>query len=407
MVYIFERLKNSYGGSSTKPNEMKEPGTLSRRSFLALSASAAGAIVTRGNIAGLQSKANDVSDKLKKLIPGIMGEFGCPGLSVAVFEEGEIRWAEGFGVKSVKAKEPVGADTVFEAASLSKQLFATIVLKLAEEQIIDLDAPLGEYFRYPDLRNEPQVDLITPRIVLSHSTGLQNWRPPRNPLKIQFTPGTQFSYSGEAYVRLQRAVEKITGESLTNLSRAYVFDALHMNHSSYVWKDEYEQIAAEGHNSTGEIVRTRLWKYSPDSTRGSNDSPKEDIPLFAVPNAAASLFSTAQEYAHFVMSLINSDERLKFSETLLKLMVTPRTKLNDEISWGLGWGICRVEEELNIWHWGNNGVYQSFVSAVPESRSGIVVLTNSANGLKVCKNVVEGVLRAEHPAFKWSMVLKA
>jgi hypothetical protein len=101
----------------------------------------------------------------------------------------------------------------FEAASLSKPVTAYVVLQLADAGRIALDTPLTQYVKYPDLPGDPRAAALTARHVLSHTTGFANWRR-RDPLKLFFTPGERFSYSGEGYVYLQRAVEAITGDTL-------------------------------------------------------------------------------------------------------------------------------------------------------------------------------------------------
>jgi hypothetical protein len=81
-------------------------------------------------------------------------------------------------------------------------------------------------------------------------------------------------------------------------------------------------------------------------------------------------------------------------------------KVNDELSWGLGWGLARVDGEDTFWHWGNNGPYQAFIVGSRRRRWATVIFTNSANGLKLCREVVTRLLRVEHPAFRWSSVLR-
>jgi len=90
----------------------------------------------------------------------------------------------------------VGSDTVFEAASTSKPVFAYAVMKLCERGLMDLGAPLTLYTAERFVPNDPRLDLITARRVLSHTTGLPNWRSADDPLVISFTPGERWSYSG-------------------------------------------------------------------------------------------------------------------------------------------------------------------------------------------------------------------
>jgi CubicO group peptidase (beta-lactamase class C family) len=129
--------------------------------------------------------------RLERDIPHLMSDGEIPGLSIAVVRNGKLAWSRGFGVKNSETQEPVGDNTVFEAASLSKPVFAYAVLKLVEEGKLDLDTPLNAYLpgRY-DVGDDPRLDQITARRVLSHTTGFPNWRPRGDKtLKIYFTPG--------------------------------------------------------------------------------------------------------------------------------------------------------------------------------------------------------------------------
>ena len=345
---------------------------------------------------------------LESDLPRLLEQFGVPGLSFALVENAVLVRARGFGVKKAGAPDPVTADTIFEAASLSKPPFAYLTLKLAELGRIDLDSSIGAFFRVPDFMNDSTVDTITPRIVLSHRTGLSNWRPAQEPMKFLFPPGSQFGYSGEAYVRLQRCLEKITAASLTSLAGQYVLTPARMDHSSYVWRPEYAGLAAEGHDAKGAVVRSRLWGFDAAAPPAMKLPPGVEVPpLFAVPNAAASLYTSATEYGRFLTTLLAppAADAVHLSATSLDAMFTTTSRVNDDLTWGLGWGLARVSGDDSFWHWGNNSVYQSFVVGSRKRRWGVVIFTNSANGLKLCREVVTRLMGADHPAFQWSLVI--
>jgi CubicO group peptidase (beta-lactamase class C family) len=134
---------------------------------------------------------------LEKQIPQLMEEAKVPGLSIAIIKDGKLLWRQGFGVKDVASKEPVDNETVFEAGSTSKPVFAYAVMKLCENGVMDLDTPLTKYTSERFLKDDPRLDFITARHVLSHTSGFQNFRSMKKPLKIQFTPGEKWHYSGD------------------------------------------------------------------------------------------------------------------------------------------------------------------------------------------------------------------
>ncbi|HEX6889564.1 MAG TPA: serine hydrolase domain-containing protein, partial [Chryseolinea sp.] len=183
-----------------------------RRTFLTRTGQAAliTALGLKTNMvtAGQNDDAVLVAD-VEKLIPRIMKESNIPGLSAAIIRNGKVIWNKAFGVKDNSSKEPVDVDTVFEAASVSKTAFAYAVMKLVENGALKLDDPLKRYLPKPFLEGDPRLDLITARHVLSHQAGFQDWRSSQHPLKIHFTPGSDFMYSGEGYYYLQSVVTQL------------------------------------------------------------------------------------------------------------------------------------------------------------------------------------------------------
>ena len=140
-----------------------------------------------------------------------MKEAQVPGVSVALVKDGALFWRRGFGVRDIRTKEPVDVNSVFEAASTSKPVFAYAVMKLRERGVIDLDTPLSRYTPDRPLEGDARLELITARHVLSHTSGLPNWRSKQEPLSIRFTPGERWNYSGEGYSYLQSVVSRLTG----------------------------------------------------------------------------------------------------------------------------------------------------------------------------------------------------
>ena len=100
-----------------------------------------------------------------------------PGLAVAVIEDGDVASVELFGLADAESGEVLSGEMLFEAASLSKPVFATAVLRLAERGEFDLDQPLHELLPNDRISHDPRSEALTARLVLSHRTGLPNWGP--------------------------------------------------------------------------------------------------------------------------------------------------------------------------------------------------------------------------------------
>jgi CubicO group peptidase (beta-lactamase class C family) len=280
-------------------------------------------------------------------------------------------------------------DSVFQAASLSKPVFAYAVLKLVEQGKLALDAPVVTYlpqgYRHQfdplkaqpsELVTDPRLQAITVRMVLNHTSGLPNWA--SGPLTFDSAPGTKWNYSGEGYVLLQRAVEEVTGEPLDRFMRAQVFEPLAMHHSGYVWNEGLAQSLLSGTKANG-------------APRATMDLKK--------PNAAFSLYATAADYGQFLVKVLG-DEAVITQLTAAPVAVDPSLG----ISWGLGWGIERIRDDAYIWQWGNNTGYRAFVIASVRTGDGFVMLTNSENGLKLAQPLTQAILPGEHKLFQSGML---
>ena len=150
---------------------------------------------------------------LEKRISDLMVELRVPGVSVAIVRDARVAWTKSFGVRDRSTGVPVDDDTIFSAQSMSKPVFAYRVMKLCEQGVLDLDAPLTKYTTDIFVKNDSRLREITARRVLSHTSGLPNWRSKENPLRISFPPGTKWSYSGEGYHYLQTVLTRLAGHT--------------------------------------------------------------------------------------------------------------------------------------------------------------------------------------------------
>ncbi|HJR17822.1 MAG TPA: serine hydrolase domain-containing protein, partial [Gemmatimonadales bacterium] len=295
------------------------------------------------------------------------------------------------------------------------------VLKLADAGLIELDHPLYDYLPLPDADN-PRMRRVTARHVLSHTTGLPNWRQQPSPLEPASDPGTGFSYSGEAYFYLQRVVEVLSNKPFGRLMREQVLDPLGMKQSSYVWQPDFESRMAAGYDGQEKRLdvqgaigrRTQAiaeewrkplteWRYADCAQAVRLVNPQWPVlPLYMVPNAAASLLTTVSDYAKFLKQIVAPSEgAIALAPATRGAMLTPQIRLNSALHWGLGWGIQRDEHGELLWHWGANNSFRNFVIADVTNGRAIVVFTNSENGPRIYERVIVAVTGHDHPAFLW------
>ena len=331
---------------------------------------------------------------LDALLPRLMKDGDVPGVSLAVVKDGRVLWQRAFGVKDASSDPPVpiGADTVFEAASLSKPVFAYAVLKLVDARVIDLDTPIVRYLP-GDYVRDPRFRLITPRHVLSHTAGFPNWRTSKE-LQIHFDPGSRFSYSGEGFVYLQKAVERATGEEFNALMKRLVLAPLGMASSSFTWEDRFEGLKSAGHDAVGgpRPVNRPAQAESP-ATLHTTTSDYARFLIAALDGAGL----TQKTYAEWLRPQIQVDEGCSNCVT-----GKPTGRLSKEIAWGLGWGLQETADGLSFWHWGDNGAgFQCYALGYPGRRLGLVVFTNSLGGQGIIPDIVAAVIGGPQPAFAW------
>ena len=362
------------------------------------------------------------SDAFLKTLPKLMEVTAVPGLSIGVLQDGRLVWQRYEGIADVETRRPVTADSLFPAASLGKPVFAYAALRLVDDGKLDLDRPLKSYV--PDhAPADVRGDKVTPRQVLSHSTGFRNWRNSvEQPLTPDFDPGSRFQYSGEGFYYLQRAVEKITGGAFEQFMQTRLFEPFGMRSSTYGWREDTDARLVIGHNR-GNPVRgqsrdfaNRLLQHAQSQGKPLAAFTHDDVvaamsalkpsppalPNFIIPNSAGSMLTTVADYTAYLSHVLApSGGAAEISTKSRDRMFTATTRINSVLSWGLGWGLESDQGRDYIWHWGDNGNYKNFVLAHLPSRSAVVVFTNGNNGMRINEAAVAAASGHEHFAFDW------
>ena len=321
-------------------------------------------------------------DSLGLFLDSLTVEHGVPGFGFALFDDGGLLYEHVGGVKSHAAPERIDTRTAFEAASISKPVFAYVVFSLVREGVLELDAPLQTLVgEVPEIAYDPRSETLTPRLLLTHHGGLPNWRSrmdfnaqsyselfaPDDTLRFFVDPGTQYRYSGEGYVLLQRIVEERTGKGLNELAKDRVFEPLGMTRSSFLFDAETRTNYSLGHDAEG----------SPD---------KWEIHLAL---ASSTLHTTASDLGKFGAHLASEIQTQGLYSALAVPGATVDTIGDLERSWGHGLGLVSDGPRRYVYHGGNNVIFiADFIYGVEENL-GYVLLTNSSNGPEMIK-AVEG-----------------
>jgi CubicO group peptidase (beta-lactamase class C family) len=298
-----------------------------------------------------------------------MDSMGLPGLSIAIINDSKIIYYRTFGVVNADTKEKVSEETLFDAGSLSKTPFTYLVMRMADQGILNLDQPLYTYLPYPDIEQDERYKLITARMVLCHTSGFPNWRflNEDRKLDLKFTPGTQFLYSGEGFEYLTNVVahiKNIPKNDLQHLFEEEVSGPLEMKYACFTWNDYVAK-----HQATGHVDGNVSGGWGINAGR----------PDFA---ASYSLQTEAISYAKFIIALMQ-EEGLKnetFDEMFLARIKIPSAP--DSSSYCLGIKMKPTRFGNVYMHDGYNlNFYSAFMFNKAE-KFGYVFFTNCNKGLE-------------------------
>jgi CubicO group peptidase (beta-lactamase class C family) len=335
---------------------------------------------------------------LERLMPGLMAKASVPGLSLVVIRDAQVAWRRGFGVANATTGAPIADDTIFEAGSMSKAVFAYVVLKLCETGVLDLDRPLSRYTGERVVADDPRSDRLTTRHVLSHMSGLPNWRSRSEPMAFAFEPGERWSYSGEAYSYLQFIVSRLQGRvhpddcgsyendvkvcasDIDAYMRTRLLDPFEMTSGTYVWHETLQQRGAGAHDANGVLLQKGRTSAIDAARYG----------------AAGGLFTTPTDYARFLIEVMApkpaDDWRMTPGHVADMLRPVVRVGEAPPHSWALGWQILHAPVGDAIAHGGSNPGFQAYAAASVARRTGLVVMTNGDRGFEIINEITSGAI---------------
>jgi CubicO group peptidase (beta-lactamase class C family) len=293
------------------------------------------------------------------------------------------------------------------AASLTKPVFAAMVMQLVHERIIELDKPvyeclpkpLPEYPAYKDLGDDQRYKQITMRMLLDHTSGFPNWRrfTEDKKLRIYFPPGSSFAYSSEGIALAQMIVETVTKKSVNELMNEYVFQPLDMTRTSMVWERRFEDDYANGYDEKGE-------------SRGPERRLNGD--------ASGSMQTTLSDYARFVEAVLSGAYLDRESR---ELMLSPQIQITSKhefpslstetttenraihLSYGIGWGLYSTRYGKAFFKEGHDedGGWRYYVVCFDKPKAGMLIMTNSSNGENIYSGLLETALRDTFTPLEW------
>jgi CubicO group peptidase (beta-lactamase class C family) len=335
--------------------------------------------------------------EIDQTVSRLMNAAEVTGAGIALLNDNKIVYLKAYGFRDKEHSLPLTVDSVMSAASFSKVAFAYMVMQLVDEGLLDLDKPvyqylpkpLPEYPDYADLANDPRYKQITARMLLSHTSGFPNWRAFEDDrkLKIHFTPGSRFAYSGEGIDLLQVVVEAITKKPLEELMQQHVFGPLGMTRTSMIWQARFESDYADGYDEYGRSLGPQKRTHA---------------------DAAGSMQTTVSDFARFMQAVMdgkllqNKTQKLMLSRQIEITSKREFPTLSDEtteankaihLSYGLGWGLFQSPYGEAFFKEGHDVGWRNYTVCFERPKTGIVIMTNSGNGEGIFLPLLETLLK--------------
>jgi CubicO group peptidase (beta-lactamase class C family) len=312
--------------------------------------------------------AQDKTGKITDLLNAYVKQNAFNG-SVLVYEHGQDIYNNSFGYKNVAKEETNNENTVYQIGSVTKQFTATIILKLAEQKKLKVTDKLSKYF--PDY---PKGDSITIKQLLTHTAGIYNYTndgtfmqteavKPTTEKKmlalfknrpLDFSPGTQWSYSNSGYLLLGYIIQKITGQPYEKIVRQYIFNPLHMNESGFDFTNLKNPMKATGY-------------FSIDGKK----SEEAGIVDSSVSFSAGAIYSTTYDLLKWHKAILNN--------TIIKRISAEEAFTPVKDHYGYGWGIDSIEGKRITAHSGGIFGFNSNFARVEADDICIVLLNNVGN----------------------------
>jgi CubicO group peptidase (beta-lactamase class C family) len=326
------------------------------------------------------------------------------GLAMAVIDDGKVVFVRSWGHRNVEKKLPLEADTIMYGASLTKFAFAYMVMQLADEGKLDLDRsiadylpkPLPEYEFYQALKGDERWRKLTPRILLTHTSGLANYAflEPDQKMRIHFDPGSRYAYSGEGIILLQFVLETGLGLKVGDEMQRRVFDRFGMTRTSMMWRADFAGNLADGYTIDG--------AFQPHDERSR-------------PRASGSMDTTITDFAKFLAGFTRGEG---LSAKSRAEMVKPQTAISTPSQFptlreatspamtarklAAGLGVVTFDGPFGhaFFKGGHDDITANQAICVEKGRRCVLFLSNDVRAESLYQRLTEATLG--DPGFPWS-----
>ncbi|MBS1799866.1 MAG: beta-lactamase family protein [Acidobacteria bacterium] len=369
----------------------------------------------------------------------VLSENHITGAQIAIVNDGQLAWISAYGYADLDRRLRMTPETPTWAASITKPVFATYVMQLAEQGVINLDTPLAQLLPRPldtypaykdsasELVRDPRFATVTPRMLLSHSSGLANFAmvEPDKKMHLHFAPGTGYAYSGEGLNLLQLAIEQIMQKPLEYLMKTAIFDPLNMTRSFMVWNNTvFNYAAADRYDMNEKFISHTQRDHA--RAAGSLVTTANDLAIFVTNLFSKPKTGTALRITRDLtgMAAQNNNDAPATPALLkpesFKTMLTPVIQIDTErqfptfdepkgteapavgLAYGLGWGLLtKTKFGPAFFKEGHGDGAQNYVICFTRHKDCMIILTNSDNGELAFQPLLEGIFGDTVTPWKW------
>lgn len=342
-----------------------------------------------------------VPGKYDSLIPeinGIMKNTDAIGLSIAIVENYKLVWARGFGLIEQGKADLVTSQTLFQAASITKSLTATVIMKKIEEGKLSLTGDVNTQlisWKIPENQFVKQSP-VNLKQLMSHTSGIMTGNFPsykihdslpsllqvlngeapatNKPVTVSYTPGKMHSYTGAGYVIMELLLTELEKKNFEDIVSQEIFTPLKMNNSTFNYSlpDTQFPSVASGHLKKGNVIDNRYYITYPLSFGGLWSTPS-DLAIFL-----SEIQLSIKEHSGHILSQQNAS-----------MMVTPVCHSYHTAGgqYALGFTLEKRGPVTFFGHDGHNYGYISSMLGSLDGGYGMVIMTNSENGYKAINQI--------------------
>jgi len=341
-----------------------------------------------------------------------LAENHVTGAQLAIINNGRLVWSEAFGLRHKSPDLPMTPDTNTWAASLTKSVFATYVMSLVERGEFNLDAPITKQLPQPldtyepyrvtasNIVKDPRWPTVTPRMLLSHSSGLANFASiePDKKMRLRFDPGTQFLYSGEGINLVQFVIEQQKHAPIDELMQAALFTPLGMKQTGMIYRHDFDANLADRFDRNG-AFRSQTHRF-PARAAGNMATSANDLALFTTALLNGKILKPKTMHQMLSPQIkLNAVHQFQFGADAL---ATGPEGPTVGLAYGIGWGLLtHTKFGAAFFKEGHGDGAQNYIICFEKSRSCMILLTNDDNGELAFRPLLEHILGDTVTPWEW------